>query len=341
MRAGAARAASVYTPAAHGDEAPANTAGPFAMNPLILALVVVSVGRVLLGVIAVADGATSYQLVQMAIAVEFAAVGLFLWVSSLGDDRTRVFGTILLLCASPWPRDVLESAADAFQPAAELAGRLRPDAFLPAAVWRFARLYPTEAPASDIVMRVGSSTALASSAALGLATLAMGFDGMWFWPVNMAVSSAGLVALASRFRRPVSSHDRRGRILALGFTAAALPIAIHTLLDAFVPAFRIATDPGQPAYAVSALAVVGGIALAPLVSAYAVLVHQALALRLALTAATRRWIARAALGATWLIPAALTAGVVFWLRSDSLSDLMRGWRLAAFVLIVVVWMAGA
>lgn len=311
------------------------------MNPLIMALVVVALGRVALGGLAVWNGATPYQYVQMGIAVEFAAVGAFLYFWSLGDVRTQAFGLVLILCASPWPRDVLESATGAVTWVAHVAGRLRPDSFLPAAVWRFARLYPFTPSVLDVKVRVGSHVALVTSVTLGIGTLVRGFEGTWFWPLNMAMSSAGLLALANRFRHSPSSHDRRGRLLAVGFTVAALPIAVHTLLDAFVPQFRAATDPGQPAYVVSAVGVVGGLALAPLMTAYAVAVHQALVLQLTLRAATRRWVGRAAIAATWLLPLALTVGLAFWLRGLSISDLFDGWRLGALALVAVAWSLAA
>ncbi|MBL8139115.1 MAG: protein kinase [Acidobacteria bacterium] len=309
------------------------------MNSLLTALVVAALARVLLGLVALSNGATPYQFVQMAIAVEFAAVGVFLWLTRLADERARVFGAVLILCASPWPRNVLDSATGPIAAAAQLAGAVRPDSFLPVAVWRFARHYPSPLQTPSLATRLGALLAFATSTALGVGTMVWGFEPALFWPPIMAMSSAGLLALASRFRRRSPNDDRRGQILALGFTAAALPIAIHTLLDAFVPQFRRATDPGTPAFAVSAITVVGGLALSPLVTAYAVLVHQALTLRLVLKAATRRWIGRTALAATWLVPLGLTVAVALWLRGDNVSSLFGGWRLGALTVVAVTWSA--
>ncbi|MGE0553952.1 MAG: protein kinase [Gemmatimonadales bacterium] len=307
----------------------------------------------MIGVGAVAAGAAPSAQVGGVPEVIFAAIPLvngaaaaLLFVGGRRDHRALLLGGAFVLVAASFSIRPIGGLADGLRPFswAGFVGSLLVEGFSPYFMWRFAAVFPA-------VSRFGRSGAIYPvmtrvSLAAGVLALVAGLakyalsgtpdgltriplvellrrDGPVYWPTLLGLSAAAFGALVSKVGRASIEERRRVSLLVLGVAIGLLPYLIVTAWTWLSSAF--AAFVGTPA----GLRRVGWFAyppilLAPAIISYAVVVDQALDVRLVVRKAVRYALARYSVVALAALPFAVLVGYLYLHRDRTLADVFGG-----------------
>ncbi len=302
------------------------------------------------GLTTVASQTAIHPAVYAWLALTFGALGLALLTANRNDIRAAWLGGVLLLIAVPLTSAVMPTQAN---PALAWMGRLRPDAFLGAFLWRLAVEFP--APPSASLRRAGAWVA-AGSALLGAvafatnlsliwsplaadtdwrARLATGVTtGGWYWPIVLLPSAGAFVSMLVRMLRSQGDDRARSTVFICGLVAGILPFFLEVLAEeTWAPYKSWAHSPAvEP---VMGAALFGALGIVPFVTAYAVVYDRVVDVRLVLRTAIQHALARYTIAATTLLPVAALGLYLFNHRTEPLGALMSGRRPVLLLAAVV------
>lgn len=293
---------------------------------LVLAGLKVVIGAVAAGFTMVAGGGLPVEHWPHAACLgTFAVASAVLLVAGARDERAKSLGGFFLVIASAYADllVVIHAQVPVFAPVVSLMSRLAPDAFLAYALWRFVSSFPST-PIRPLDIRVARwflATSFGAGWVLAFANLGLLMDGAqaiwpepwpfltladrlaphssWYWPVLFACAAPALPYLLWRSR--FESREDRRRI---AFFTGALVIGVTPVLTAviaspFLPLFQEAANRRRAGLIIYPFL----LSLVP-VTAYAVLVHRVMDLRLIIRRATRYAAVRQTAWALSVIPLA-------------------------------------
>lgn len=292
--------------------------------------------------------------IPLSVMLAFATSGAILVAGGRRDRRAVAFGAQLLAFGSVFAdRPIAQLASVSSHPASgtfDVLRALRPDAFAPALLWLFARDFPqsTTFGAARRVSAVALPFAVAVGVVLAGATLGAlltrvsdggapwwlaPFDrwgvGSRYWEALMLLALPALAFIGWQARRAPVDERRRVRVFVAGLVVGAAPLLVDVLLEAFVPPFaRWVAHPARRQ--ATGLILYGLLLVVPVATAYAVLVEQALDVRLVVRKALQYALVRYAAVAMLGVPFAAAAMYLYRHRSSSVADLLTGDGLVVF-----------
>jgi tRNA A-37 threonylcarbamoyl transferase component Bud32 len=235
---------------------------------------------------------------QLLIAGSFAAAALLLASASHRDRRVLPLFAAFTLASAAFAR-ALVIGLGGVRGTGVLFDGVVPDAFAPAALWRFASLFPAVSRFTrfDLWVRRGAAAVAAVCAALfatnllaahgwrtvGLAGLQRDAAGNLFWHAFAAMALPALAIIFIRASRSVAAERDKTRRLGCALAGCAAPMLVAGLARFALPAFdgwmRTGSGAGRLAVDVSILS---ALAALPLVATFAVLVDRPFELRVPL-----------------------------------------------------------
>ena len=286
--------------------------------------------------------------------VVFTVVGVWLLVLGRGDRRAVLLGVLFLLIATPFADALLlgfSRTAPTLSPALWTLAHVQVAAYLPYVFWCFVREFPRrEVPrAGDRLVRWSIGAAFWVGSGLLLAELARAFGPAagpgapplgWlsrfesdslFWPLLFLVGSPALPFTVQRARRAAPDELRRVRLMLTALVIGVSPIVAVTLLASFIPGFAGYLRTSQGLFTTGLLVYPATLSI-PFVTAYAVLVHRALDLRLIVRQVLHYLLARYTIVAMSAAPFAVLLAVLYVHRERSMVDLWAdpsGWLAGA------------
>ena len=276
--------------------------------------------------------------------------GTLLIVLGRGDRRAVELGIAFVLLACPftsrWLHAALIELPRPLGLAALLLRNLRVDAFFPLFLWRFAHDFPS-APSSPRIERLlALGTAVAGGAgvllfAVELAVvgtagegIAAGIPLVVMAPDKPSYTEYGTLGLLSigalatllwRARSATGAELRRSRLFALALALGITPILSQLALSFVWLAYRRFFEDPVNLPILAAVSYLGLIAVI-VVTAYAVLVHHVLDVKLIARRALQYALARYTVVVLAMVPVALLVGHLYSKSGDSLADLLAGDR---------------
>jgi len=305
------------------------------------------------------------HLMFLALAFVNGASGAALLIGSQRDRRAALLGLVLLLDASPWADRLLDpfsNAAIPFVVYARVPFALQVDALAPYFLLLFVSEYPrvsTYDASRSLVRRLTSIAAVVGWILLAANLLIALFDayavsnawtgylallgrettettGRWYWPPILALSFVALVILFRRARAAAPTERRRVMTLVVGLVACAAPPVVWALVAEVAPGIK-AFVPEDSAVFIGRLALIA----APIWASYAVLVHDALDVRLVLRRAIRYAVERQTVVLAALVPFVFVIALIWSRRDQPIGQLLTssdGAILLALALLgVVAW----
>ncbi len=298
----------------------------------------------------------------------FAAASALLHIAGRGDRRALTLGGFFLLWSTAWSDYSLRAggrvlAATVLGSVAETAVHVQVLAFAPALLWGFVRDFPRRQALGG---RDRIATAcIAACVVIGMvlfgaslwaflvphgpgAALAARFDRVrsdsLFMRLVMLAMLAALVYAGAQVRAAPVDERRRARIMIASIVLGVLPELGVTLIAAFVPAVRPALRGGL-GFKITTLAITPPMLAIPFLTAYAVLVHHALDVRLIVRKALQYAMARWTLVWVMAVPFAVVLVLVYQRREQSLAAVASGGSgLALLVLAttgaLALWLRG-
>lgn len=280
-------------------------------------------------------------------ALAFAAAALLLRLAGWRDVRARVLAAAFAAAGSSFAVSFLARAEGAVAAPAgsalHLLRALSVDALLPYFLWRFAALFP-EALAS-LKARALLSTAGRVSLAVGLALgaaktwnvavgartgllerLAGGTEnfGTLYYPIVALLVLPAFPVMLWRARRAPRTERRRVALFTAGLATGLVPATVYLLLYAFVPG--MGTREPSATLGLFRSLVKATLLLVPFLTAYSVLVHKALDIRLVVRRALQHLLARWTLALAAGTPFVLLVAYVWARRDATVRELFSGPR---------------
>ncbi|HEY0972062.1 MAG TPA: protein kinase [Gemmatimonadales bacterium] len=271
--------------------------------------------------------------------VIFAAVGGFLLVAGRDDARARSLGTVYVLIGVVFADSLRPLVEAALGPGPLLLRgvlTLQPDAFSPLFVWLFVRDFPratiTERFATTLRVAVAASLVVGVALFVGdilwfvaelqapqpawashLALLARGSDRSLYFPVQFVLSGVAMAVLLHRARHAPPDERRRVSLLVWGLVLGTVPTIAWVLAWSAVPRVDDLLPIRRAGWVLYPL-----LLSVPLTTAYAVLTHHALDVRLIVRRALQYALAR--YSALALAPAVLLLVSIYRQRDRSIGD---------------------
>jgi len=291
-----------------------------------------------------------FAVAQVLLVGSFLFASLLLFFGGRRDIRARWLALVYALTAA--------SFAHAFLPTGtvwitSLFSAVPVEALIPAAVWRFAQVFPKTARFSsfDRVVGVVAGLTLATGAALIAINLAIHLspavarsplallgraNGSWqFWALLYPLLLPGLLApLVRAFAAPVAERQRVS-LFTITLAGGMAPILVSGLIEEFAPDLAGWWTASPSARAVVDATVLGALLLVPPATTYAILTRQALTLRLVIERVTRYALARSSLAVLVTIPAMLLGWFFFLYRDQPISVVVSGGRGR----VIAIWLA--
>ncbi|MDQ2664922.1 MAG: protein kinase [Gemmatimonadota bacterium] len=296
-------------------------------------------------------------LVFVALTTSFALAGLTLISRGRQDRRAVSLGVFFLLVGSSFADPLLVATTTAASGGRMLFGALasiQVAAFQAYYFWQFARDFPRRIGPyvrQDVAL-ICSSAALAigvllfagnfliallpphNSARPLLSLMDRHILGSLYWPVLILFGLPVLPYIAWSARRASREERRRAAVLLAGVCLGIAPAMLLPLVEL--------ASPSALAFDVTPLGemVVGALVYPPLLSipfttAYAIIVHNALDVRLIVRKALRYAIMKSSVIFGTLIPFVILAGIVYYRRNERVVDVAGG-RIGIVVLLLVV-----
>jgi protein kinase-like protein len=199
--------------------------------------------------------------VRLAVLVAFGCTALALDLGGR-DRRSRTLaGAYWAIAAAFSARGILTLAAyRSTTSAVEILQFVRPEVFLPAFMWYFARDFPRSTRFSDIDRVCGVAARLAlilavalfavnliplvgPSAAIGIQPwVRLPGGGPWFWTVVFGCTIPALFMMAWRGRHASRDETNRVRLFLYGIAAGLGPVAIQVVVESLSPRFDAFTS---------------------------------------------------------------------------------------------------
>ena len=277
-------------------------------------------------------------LTYVALATCFGGIGFALMMVNKHDVRATWLGATFVLVAAPLTTPFFNG------PLWELGWFwfLRPDAFLPAFLWRFAGAFPSPLVGRPerVFERMGQLAA-AVGALIFVVTLSFVIwpateVASWrvlfrpratpslYYPLLYGLTLAAFGALIWRASRGRADEKRRLMLFAIGLSAGAAPLVCQVLLETIPAYYAFVHRPGIE-QVVGGL-VFGALALIPFVTAYSVLFDRIVDVKVVLRAALQYALARYTILAVAAVPFAALALIVYRDRAEPLVAFVRGAR---------------
>jgi hypothetical protein len=274
-------------------------------------------------------------------ALVFGAVAALLIFGRGGDRRAHHLGAVFMLFGSLFanrPLLALASGGGALSSLSSLLAGLTVDAFLPYFLWLFLADFPRETgfgfrrplPGTFIVVSLTSGVLFFTWNLLARfvgepSRLVRAFepDGDLYWPVMILLTLPGWAYSLTRVRGAPPDERRRVGLFIGGIVLGFAPMALEVMLEYLLPPFRrvMSTPEG---HRLGALVLYPLLLLAPLTTAYSVLVHRALGIRLAFRKALQYALVRYAFFAAVAAPAVVLVALAFRHRNERLADIATG-----------------
>jgi hypothetical protein len=214
------------------------------------------------------------------------------------------------------------------------ADALRPEVFLGAGLWLFAREFPrtTRYSRLDTICRIGFWIATVSGAVLFLANLAFGVFSVipgvpasvqrqavtgWFWNVHFAIALPALAAVALRARMAPPGEVARVRLFLLALALAIVPVAALVISSSLFPSLLLSLRSSR---LMGAWIVYPPILALPFVTMYAVTATDVLPVRLVIRSGVRHIVVGRLLLAAVVLPAAWLMVYLYDNRQRTLAD---------------------
>jgi GAF domain-containing protein len=289
-----------------------------------------------------------------ALVAAFSAAGLALILRGHRDRRAIALGAFYLVIGSAFADSLLHSLT-AVQPRvmggiASLTS-FQLAAFQPFFFWQFVRDFPR---------RLGRHGAQYLARACAMAALAIGFillvanvvrplardpalraslafldrndAGSSFWLIVLLFAFPVLPYMAWKARRARLDERRRASILMLGIGVGIAPIVLLSVAEILNPTFAALNQlPGRRL--IMGLIAYPPLLSVPLTTAYAIIVHKALDVRLIIRRALRYALVRSTLLLAIATPFALILVIVYSRRHETLETVLRG-RLGVVLIVM-------
>jgi hypothetical protein len=274
--------------------------------------------------------------VYATLASAFMVLGSLLVMGNRQDPRAAWLGGILVLIASAlaplvnlFPNPNWSSAIT----------YLRPEAFLPAFLWRFLGEFPsplTATPAkvvrwaATMSLVVGAWCAAANYSAAWIAVSAGDIRAPFlvnaaYWALIFGISVPVLPALLWRARVAEPADQPRMQWFVNGLVLGALPFTLEVIAEELIPAYKVfaATPTVRP---VIGAFIFGTLAIVPFVTAYSVLFDRVVEVRVVLRTALQHALARYTILGLVAVPFVALAMFLYDHREEPLVTLMSGPR---------------
>jgi len=279
-------------------------------------------------------------LVYVMLAACFGVMGAALTVVNRHDVRAAWLGGTFVLVAAP-----LTSPFFSGQPMWELGWLwfVRPDAFLPAFLWRFAAEFPSPLVATPArVFHAVARTAMTVGLLIVIVNLSLAIwpesagdlrlllrppnaaAGSLYYPLLYGLTTAAFAALIWRASRGRADEKRRLLLFAIGLTAGATPLLLQVLLETIPAYYNFVHRPGLE-QAVG-IVVFGALGVIPFVTGYSVLFDHVVDLKVVLRAALQYALARYTILIVATLPFAALLVLIYRERTEPLVSFVSGAR---------------
>lgn len=279
-------------------------------------------------------------IVYVILAACFGVMGLALTVVNRHDVRAAWLGGTFVLVAAP-----LTSPFFAGRPMPELGWLwfIRPDAFLPAFLWRFASEFPTPLVGKPArVFRVVARAAVAAGFLIVIANASLAAwpepAGDWrrlfrpptaaavslYYPLLYGLTMAAFAALIWRASRGRADEQRRLLLFAIGLTAGAAPLLLQVLLETIPAYYNFVHSPGLEQL-VGGI-VFGALGVIPFVTGYSVVFDHVVDLKVVLRAALQYALARYTILIVSTVPFCALLLLIYRERAQPLVAFVSGAR---------------
>ncbi len=278
------------------------------------------------------------------IAISFLATSFSLLWAGRTDKRalylSGVFAGVVGAFAMEPAYASIPALGSPWYQVADFTLSLRVEAFLPFCLWSFAARFPRGVTRWDPWVTKAGHASLALGLVLIVANIADAVrslvgtplngllrygDQDTYWALILTAALPALLVMPVRATRAAPAERRRVRLLLAGVVVGGTPIVVFALLDAF------GLMKNAELSALSAWIVYPALASVPLTTAYAVVVHRALNVRLVVRAALQYALARYTLIATGLAPLVGLGAFLFANRTRAVSELFVGPRAGALI----------
>lgn len=270
----------------------------------------------------------------------FWVLGAALTLVNRHDVRAAWLGGTFVLVAAP-----LTSPFFADRPAGELGWLwfVRPDALLPAFLWRFGAEFPSplvETPAR--VFRLVARTAMAAGFLIAVVSLSLaiwpGSSGdlrlllrppraaaaSLYYPLLYGLTTAAFAALIWRASRGRADEKSRLMLFAIGLTAGATPLLLQVLLESIPAYYNFVHRPGIEQ--VVGAVVFGALGVIPFITGYSVLFDHVVDVKVVLRAALQYALARYTILIVATLPFVALLVLVYQERTQPLVSFVSGAR---------------
>jgi hypothetical protein len=276
-----------------------------------------------------------------ALSLTFGALGATLLVGNRDDVRAAWLGGVLLLIAVPLTGRILSLSTLPVRPWID---PIRPDAFLPAFLWRFLIEFPVELPPPPrrIARAVAACAMVFGIVAAGVnlslifrpiaaaddwrALLAPGgYAGSVYWLALFPPSAAAFVAMLGRMATSAGEDRARLRIFIGGLVGGMLPLIGEVVVEESWPAYKVmvhssAVEPWVGFILFSALAAV------PFVTAYSVVFDDVVKMRVVVRGALQYVLARYTILMATAMPFVALSLYLVRHRTEPIASLLTGAR---------------
>jgi hypothetical protein len=291
------------------------------------------------------------------LAVPFVATGSFLIFGSRRDTRAEHLGSFFLMGATAFLNRPLRTfVAEGYvgAPLMELIDALEMDAFMAFFLWCFARDFPHPLVSQQGQRRVRAAVLASLGAgsalfALNLLYYATGSELLGklvptrgqgiYYSIVLPLTIAAFVFLYWRSRHLQGTEQRRVRLFLQALALAAFPAFTEILVGLIYVPYQDFKD-ARPALGRAVVLVNAAFFLMfPLLTSYAVLVHQILDVRLLARRAAQYALARYTTIILAAVPLAALAGYFYQHRDQRLVEIFSGPRLPLLVTATLVGFA--
>jgi GAF domain-containing protein len=277
--------------------------------------------------------------------MSFTGVGVVLWAAR-ANMRARDLGAVFVLRALGFSRNPYISLFDAWVPGASSFAPLRTglavDAWSPFFIWQFARRFPVTTRFTRIdrvAMAFSRFTGIVGALLFAINLLAVigPFDTGLIWSFSLTheegqrfsatllmLTVPALIVILLRGRAAPAHEQARVRVFAWALAAGTLPACLEVILEALVPAYTALLRESSVALTVMVALILPPLLIVPFVTAYAVLVHRLMDVRIVIRVGIRYLLAKWTIVAFTFAPFALLISHVYERRNDSVAEVLAG-----------------
>jgi hypothetical protein len=294
---------------------------------------------------------------------EFTIVGVLLILRGREDPRAIWLGTFYLLVGTSFADRFLFAVASsptAWRTALTILAAVQVTAFQPYYFWRFVTDFPRPwGPyGPQRFARRFAGAAMAVGIALVVANLLLAYlpptsplartlaftdrrnVNSQYWGLLGIIGLPALPYLVWKTRKASRDERRRAAVLLAGIGFGLLPILLLTLLEA-ASARVVAWSMSPLGGSITGALVYPALLSIPLTTAYAIIVHQALDVRLIVRKALRYAFARSTLLAASAIPFVILLSAIYERRNESLANVATGQQGVVLLGLVVIGVSAA